>query len=357
MIASTVLRRGVAVARRAASTPSFRAVAVRSFAAKAEETTEDTYKVFPDSKRDLTPEEWADAETMMQENVDKWKLMYSPVVTRYYEDRHAEEMQKVVSEPEPTPYLSDMRVQLPIAALVGISLVQNGVYVVTEETQLLGCFALFVATVYTQAGDAITKMLTAKGEAMLEEYKALDDQVLSLYDKSINVHKKRLDYVDDVNMLLQAKQDMMHRLFAARTAEQRHTIRDDMVAQLDFMLAQKRDVDEGFRRKTVSAIVDNFTKKLQDDAGTADAVLDEAIESLEKGAPTEDALSKFAAQHMASTEQKIKAGVTPERVAEIMADVAKNGNPYYDAFRKRFPVPEAQDGDALFADLKKQFIK
>jgi hypothetical protein len=32
---------------------------------------------------------------------------------------------------------------------------------------LLGCFMVFVGTIYTQAGDAIAKALDAKGEAVM----------------------------------------------------------------------------------------------------------------------------------------------------------------------------------------------
>jgi hypothetical protein len=80
-------------------------------------------------------------------------------------------------------YLSDPRVAMPIGFLAAIPLLQHQVavvcppaadalrrcaaladallpaqvYVVTEETQLLGCFMVFVGTIYSQFGDAIRK--------------------------------------------------------------------------------------------------------------------------------------------------------------------------------------------------------
>ena len=94
-------------------------------------------------------------------------------------------------------FLSDWRVQVPIGFLAAIPLVQLEVrhrsciaprcppllhassfssllvcvcvqvFVINEETQLLGCFMVFVGTMYSQAGDAIGKMLDMKGEAVI----------------------------------------------------------------------------------------------------------------------------------------------------------------------------------------------
>ena len=41
------------------------------------------------------------------------------------------------------------------------------VFVLNEETQLLGCFMVFVGTMYSQAGDAIGKALDAKSDAVI----------------------------------------------------------------------------------------------------------------------------------------------------------------------------------------------
>lgn len=41
------------------------------------------------------------------------------------------------------------------------------VFILSEETQLLGCFMVFVGTIYSQAGDAIGKALDAKGLSII----------------------------------------------------------------------------------------------------------------------------------------------------------------------------------------------
>ena len=41
------------------------------------------------------------------------------------------------------------------------------VFILNEETQLLGCFMVFVGTMYSQAGDAIGKALDAKSNAVI----------------------------------------------------------------------------------------------------------------------------------------------------------------------------------------------
>jgi hypothetical protein len=44
---------------------------------------------------------------------------------------------------------------------------KSQVFILNEETQLLGCFMVFVGTLYSQAGDSIGKALDAKGEAVI----------------------------------------------------------------------------------------------------------------------------------------------------------------------------------------------
>ena len=41
------------------------------------------------------------------------------------------------------------------------------IFILNEETQLLGCFMVFVGTMYSQAGDAIGKALDAKSESVI----------------------------------------------------------------------------------------------------------------------------------------------------------------------------------------------
>ena len=46
---------------------------------------------------------------------------------------------------------------------------------VLSQTQLLGCFMVFVGTVYSQAGDAIGAALDAKGKSVIEEHNAQEN--------------------------------------------------------------------------------------------------------------------------------------------------------------------------------------
>ena len=69
-------------------------------------------------------------------------------------------------------FLQDSRVQFPIAFLLAIPAVQMQWFVLNEETQLLGCFMVFVGTMYSQAGDAIGTALDAKGASAIAEHNA-----------------------------------------------------------------------------------------------------------------------------------------------------------------------------------------
>merc|ERR1719321_379946 len=61
---------------------------------------------------------------------------------------------------------------VPAGIFAGIPIIHNQVLVLNEETQLVGCFAAFVITAYTQGGAAVAKMLDDKAQAIIEEHSA-----------------------------------------------------------------------------------------------------------------------------------------------------------------------------------------
>ena len=71
-----------------------------------------------------------------------------------------------VLEPEQSA-LNDWKIMTPIGLALAIPAINNGIYVINEETQLACCFALFCTSVYKFGGDMIGSYFDEKAAAIL----------------------------------------------------------------------------------------------------------------------------------------------------------------------------------------------
>jgi hypothetical protein len=133
-------------------------------------------------------------------------------------------------------------------------------YVLSEETQLLGCFMVFVATMYTQAGDLIGKALDAKGESVIAEHHAQEQVNISAVQAVIAAHEKNLTLVKDMQAVFALQAELMEELEKAKLMELQHNIRNDAVKKLDYLVAK----EESFRSSMQSMLVEKATASVEE---------------------------------------------------------------------------------------------
>jgi hypothetical protein len=155
--------------------------------------------------------------------------------------------------------LTDHRVQLPIGFLAAIPLLQHQVIVLSEETQLLGCFMVFVATVYTQAGDAIAKALDARGEAIIAEHSAQEDKVIDAVTSLMDAHRDRINGLQDMKLLYQTNMQLCDMIAETKTMELQHLLRVEVSKRIE----NAANSEEQFKIKMQSLLVDKATDQVK----------------------------------------------------------------------------------------------
>jgi len=245
------------------------------------------------------------------------------------------DQEKAAAAPSSPGPLSDIRVQIPLGFIAAIPLLQNQVVILSEETQLLGCFMVFVGTVYSQAGDAIGKMLDAKGEAIIAEHNAQEEVTIKAVKSLIEAHQRKLSLVDDMKLIYSTQSELLSMLAAAKSMELQHATRADIVRKLDY-LVQKEEQALASRQaqladKAAAAVSANFgsDKSLQTKA------LNEALESIaDPNKKAEDLVGKLFKDYFANyskavsaatAEYDIPAEVLEEAKAEILSQRKRAG--------------------------------
>jgi len=230
---------------------------------------------------------------------------------------------------------SDYRVQLPVGFLAALPLMQHEIVVFTEETQLLGCFMVFVSTVYSQAGDAIGKALDAKGESIIAVHSAQEDQVIDAVKSLLVAHEERINVLDDMKLLYATNKTLLDIVAETKTYEFQHQMRNEVVKKLDSIVQS----DDQFNSKVQSLLADKATanvrarfndKDLQ--AKALSEALDLAADPTKKGDDVIKGLYSQYFQQVTETLQKNKEPVElPQHIieaaqAEVLALRNRHGN-------------------------------
>ena len=90
---------------------------------------------------------------------------------------------------------------IPVGIIAGIPIINNEFLVLNEETQLVGCFAAFVITAYTQGGDAIAQMMDDKAKTITDEHNAAENTSIAAVESIIAAHKNRIAAIEDLGKL------------------------------------------------------------------------------------------------------------------------------------------------------------
>ncbi len=64
---------------------------------------------------------------------------------------------------------------LPVGIIAAVPALTQDFVILSEETQIVGCFVMFVSAIYTQFGDAIAKNLDAQSSAVLAALNKQED--------------------------------------------------------------------------------------------------------------------------------------------------------------------------------------
>ncbi len=59
--------------------------------------------------------------------------------------------------------------------IAAVPALTQDIVIISEETQIVGCFVMFVAAIYTQFGDVIAKSLDSQSEAVLSALNKQED--------------------------------------------------------------------------------------------------------------------------------------------------------------------------------------
>lgn len=223
-------------------------------------------------------------------------------------------------------YFSDYRIQLPIGFLVAVPLLEHQVYVISEETQLLGCFMIFVATIYTQAGDAIGKFFDNKALTIMADQRAQEDIAIGALRKALVLHQQNLSLAKDMKIILASQAEVKNTLAAAKTIQLQHKTRASVVKQLDYLVQKEEQLKSATQAFLIAgstkAVKDAFLndKKLQSSA--LSAALESIVDPTKKstGDVVGSVYSKFFNDYVSSVKAKKGVVTIPTDIFESSKD-------------------------------------
>lgn len=247
-------------------------------------------------------------------------------------------------EPEQSA-LNDWKIMTPIGLALAIPAINNGIYVINEETQLACCFALFCTSVYKFGGDMIGSYFDEKAAAILSEQNAVEDMNIAIAKETVQAHELQLAMVEDIDVLYETQKEMTQLLCQLESQKLRHQVRDVFQKNLDTIVAyenmylikmQENMVEYATTnvRATVSAggkgIKENaFKDALAALSKTSDAALDEKQDEIVKLFCTN--LHEYGAKIEKQEGSKIQ--LTTEQQQQLAADL--------EVYLKRVDMDEA----------------
>ena len=177
-------------------------------------------------------------------------------------------------------FLQDSRVQFPIAFLLAIPAVQMQWFVLNEETQLLGCFMVFVGTMYSQAGDAIGTALDAKGASVIAEHNAQESITINAAKAVVEAHYAKLSLVEDMKMVHGAQAELLSALSTAKSMELQYQCRADIVKKLDYLVMKEESASMALQEKLVSNAAATVTAEFAASKDMQAKALGEALDTI-----------------------------------------------------------------------------
>ena len=88
--------------------------------------------------------------------------------------------------------LDKWQYQLPLGIWLAVPVISNEVLMLSEETQLVGVFAMFCGASYVLGNQAVADMLDAKGKAIIAQHNALEDEAIASIKEVVDAHAGRV---------------------------------------------------------------------------------------------------------------------------------------------------------------------
>jgi len=206
---------------------------------------------------------------------------------------------------------------IPFGIIAGIPIINNELLVLNEETQLVGCFAAFVITAYTQGGDAVAKMMDDKAKAITEEHNAAENASIAAVESIIAAHKNRIAAMEDLATLESMAGEYEKKAAAIVPA----VAKFEVAASIEKALADIYNKELIAKEKVSQDLAANAVRSVRDgflaDAKAVDASTTYAISALVGKAgpnPIDGEFVKFfdAAGKAAAAEEKANKGKVVE---------------------------------------------
>jgi hypothetical protein len=222
--------------------------------------------------------------------------------------------------------LDKWQYQLPVGIFLSVPIIANEVLMLSEETQLVGCFAMFCGAAYTLGNQAVADMLDAKGAAIIAQHNALEDEAIASIKEVVDAHQGRVALLGELQAVSAAQAEALGLLKAAKTMELQHVVRDDLVKKLDTLVAKEEQTTAAISAALVAdaaaAVTAEFAK-----AEVKTKALDEAIGALSSGSAPKTVTALFAshfkkAGDTAKAQQGKEVALPAAAIAELNDELA-----------------------------------
>jgi len=151
---------------------------------------------------------------------------------------------------------------IPVGIFAGIPIIQNQWLILDAETQLVGCFAAFTITAYTQGGDAIAKMMDDKAQVVIDEHNAAEDLSIQAVESVIEGHKKRLAVLKDIEIMETVSDEYIKKAEAVAPNVQVHAVNSAIEKALQDIynreVIAREKVSQSLAKDTVISVRDGF---------------------------------------------------------------------------------------------------
>jgi len=224
-------------------------------------------------------------EERMREEVEK-------ILALEGDHEHKEALQELISKAQKkedesfiVKYgLNDWKFAVPIGIILGIPAIHNEVIVLDAETQLLGCFMFFVASLYTMAGDMIGKSLDEYGQQVYNEMKSVDDAILQKITESFNANKSALSLEEDFKSLNMLRDDIAVAQADLLNHQAQHQYHDAIVKKLESLSALEDAATAAMKSRMLTSVKNEVIQTYQKDKKIQDEALAHAMDILSGGA-------------------------------------------------------------------------
>ena len=218
--------------------------------------------------------------------------------------------------------LDKWQYQLPLGIWLAVPVISNEVLMLSEETQLVGVFAMFCGASYVLGNQAVADMLDAKGKAIIAQHNALEDEAIASIKEVVDAHAGRVALLGELKAISGAQAEALGLLKAAKTMELQHAVRDSIVKKLDTLVAKDELVTAGIQAKLVADAAAAVTGQFASPEVKTKA-LTEAIDALSSPDAKPALVTDLFAAHFkaAATSAAAKQGKEVELPAAALAEL------------------------------------